>query len=514
MGQVQPGGEVIQQCRKHYSICKGIISKEPLDLPALGDETGNYHPSSSSYVPKNGTATLNSKQKRILARKKAKEQERDRINEENWGGMCRGGCGKYILGTYLCPDCKKKEADKNFALQPGEVELFRGNVGKEEDKIVKQVVVRKASSIKMLPIVWLWKDRIPEGAITWIVGQPGNAKSLMTIEIAACATTGRDYPDGAKNSAGAMKVLMFCGEDDLSRTVIPRLVAAGANLDNIGFLDNKSFRGTVGESKVPGRSIDLSQDMETLMQIIKANPDFKLLICDPITGIFGSKKITKDEEVNPILEELVDLCQQTGLTFVGISHTPKRQTNSAIEKISGGSAVAGKCRAAFMLSQDPDSDGDHDHVMTIIKGNLTGNKKGMKYTTVPAVVKDENGKEIAIVKISWSKEECNMTADDVLVKQNSRKPDDDRQIARCEAFLRTYLAKGPVRSPDVYDAAKMQEFGQTTVKRALKNIGGDHIDRRNQREGYWMTSTPGAPFPADVVEREQVTMALAAGEEL
>jgi hypothetical protein len=78
----------------------------------------------------------------------------------------------------------------------------------------------------------------------------------------------------------------------------------------------------------------------------------------------------------------------------------------------------------------------------------------------------------------------------------------------------TYLAKGPVRSPDVYDAAKMQEFGRTTVKRALKNIGGDHIDRRNQREGYWMTLSPGAPFPADVVGRDQVSMALAAGEEL
>jgi hypothetical protein len=458
----------------------------------------------------------NNQQGAMLKKRAPKPRQ---ICEENWGGPCRGGCGKVITGQFTCNDCKKKKAETNFTLNPGEVELWRGAVStKDKDgeqlMMTRQVVMRKATSIKPRPQEWLWQDRIPKGAITWIVGQPGNAKSLLTIEITAAATTGKDWPDGSKNTNGTMKVLMFCGEDDLATTVIPRLMAAGANLENVGFLDNKAFRGTVGESKVPGRSIDLSQDMETLMQIIKANPDFKLLICDPITGIFGSKKITKDEEVNPILEELVDLCQQTGLTFVGISHTPKRQTNSAIEKISGGSAVAGKCRAAFMLSQDPDSDGDHDHLMTIIKGNLTGNKKGMKYTTVPAAVKDENGKEIAIVKISWSKEECNMTADDVLVKQNSRKADDDRQIARCGAFLRTYLAKGPMRSPDVYDAAKMQEFGQTTVKRALKNIGGDHIDRRNQREGYWMTLTPGAPFPVDVVEREQVTMALAAGEEL
>jgi putative DNA primase/helicase len=492
MGVVRPGDAPIELCRDCYMRSNGMIATgaRPLSEAVL------------AKLPPKARA-------KIKAR-----QGRDRLREEDDAlGECMGGCGKTVRGD-RCPECHEEFWRQQYGLNSGEIELWRGNVGNKADQIVRQVVMRKATSIKPRPQEWLWQDRIPKGAITWIVGQPGNAKSLLTIEITAAATTGKDWPDGSKNTNGPMKVLMFCGEDDLATTVIPRLMAAGANLENVGFLDNKAFRGTVGESKVPGRSIDLSQDMETLMQIIKANPDFKLLICDPITGIFGSKKITKDEEVNPILEGLVDLCQQTGLTFVGISHTPKRQTNSAIEKISGGSAVAGKCRAAFMLSQDPDSDGDHDHVMTIIKGNLTGNKKGMKYTTVPATVLDENGKEIAIVKISWSKEECNMTADDVLVKQNSRKADDDRQIARCEAFLRTYLAKGPVRSPDVYDAAKMQEFGKTTVKRALKNIGGDHIDRRNQREGYWMTLTPGAPFPTDVVEREEVTMALAVGEEL
>lgn len=203
-----------------------------------------------------------------------------------------------------------------------------------------------------------------------MVGQPGNAKSLFTIEVVACATTGRDYPDGAKNTTGPVKVLMFCGEDDLKKTVVPRLLAAGADLKNIRFLDSRSFRGMVGDVVERGRAIDLDQDMETLMGVLKANPDIKLMVADPITGIFGAKQITKDQEVNPILEELVDLCKESGLVFLGVCHTPKRQTNSATEKIAGGSSVAGKCRAAFMLSHDPDSDGKHDHVMTMIKGNL------------------------------------------------------------------------------------------------------------------------------------------------
>jgi putative DNA primase/helicase len=461
-------------------------------------------------APNNGAANLTPKQRQIMDRQRRRNKPQE-ICEENWGGMCKGGCGKTVQGEFYCSDCRKSAAEKNFKLEPGEVELYRGSVGKKEDRIVKQVVAIDATSIKAEPMTWLWKDRIPDGAITWIVGQPGNAKSLLTIEVVACATTGKQWPDGTPNTMGAVKVLMFCGEDDLAKTVVPRLMAAGADLTKVRFLDRRSFRGTVGDSKVPGRSIDLDQDMETLLGMLKANPDVKLLVADPITGIFGSKKIGKDEEVNPILEELVDLCKVTGLTFLGVSHTPKRTTNSSIEKISGGSSVAGKCRAAFMLSGDPDSDDKHDHVMTLIKGNLTGNQSGMKYRTVAAEV-EADGVTIPIVKISWG-ETTDMIADDVLAAQNSKKDERDRQQDKCEAFLRTFLAKGPQRSPEVYDAAKQLGFGDTTVRRALKKIGGDHVDRRNHGSGYWMTLTSNDEF-VEPKATEEPTMVLADAEAL
>ena len=321
----------------------------------------------------------------------------------NWGGPCRGGCGKVITGQFTCNDCKKK-AETNFTLNPGEVELWRGAVStKDKDgeqlMMTRQVVIRKATSIKPRAQKWLWQDRIPKGAITWIVGQPGNAKSLLTIEVCAAATTGKN-PDGSENKNGP-RVLMFCGEDDLATTVIPRLMAAGASLETWAF-STTSLSGARSSPKC--RDVPLTyRSMETLMQMIKTNHDVKAPDPDPITGIFGSKKITKDEEVTPSLRSWL-ISSADGLTFAGISHTPKRQTNSAMEKISGGSAVAGKCRAAFMLSQDPDSDGDHDHVMTIIKGNLTGNKRPRNTRRRPPC--EGKTKEIAIVKISWSKEEC------------------------------------------------------------------------------------------------------------
>lgn len=448
------------------------------------------------------------------AKHAAKSKRPKPQSEENWGGPCRGGCGKIAQGEYVCYDCRKKQESKLFKVELHEAELWRGSDFVEDMAVEKQVVVRKGAYISAKPIEWLWQERIPSGAITWVVGQPGNAKSLLTVDIAARASRGADWADGQRNENGSVKVLMCCMEDDLEKTVLPRLLAAGADMKNIDFLDDKSFREKIGSSTTAvKRSINLDHDMDTLLGIIRRNPEYKMMICDPITGIFGAKSINKDQEVHPILQSLATLCQDTGLTFVGVVHTPKRQTNSATEKVAGGSAVAGKCRAAFMLSRDPDSADKHDHVMTSIKTNLSGVKDGLKYRTVPAKVKDSDpaSPELGTVRIEWTGTTEDQ-ADDVLAKQNAKPEQRDKQIDKCEAFLMTILAKGPVRSPDVYDAAKKLGFGDTTVKRALKNVGGRHLDHRAQSQGFWMTLEPPAPSVSG--SEPEKTMAVGAGEEL
>jgi hypothetical protein len=262
------------------------------------------------------------------------------INEENWGGLCKGGCGEYITGQFVCNKCKAKAAEKNFALNPGEHQIYRGNEGEPSLKIVKQVVVIGAADGDIEDISWLWPNKIPLGCATWCMGQPNNAKSLMTCAITACVTTGKDFPDGSANTVPASRVLMYSGEDSLSKIVRPRLLAHGADLTKVQFLDRKSFRTIAGDNEPEKRPLDLSQDCGVLLAAVKANPDIKLIIADPITGIFGQKSINKNEEANPIFEQLIDFCEASGIAFLGVLHVPKRTTNSSIEKIAGGTAVA------------------------------------------------------------------------------------------------------------------------------------------------------------------------------
>src|SRR5208282_165777 len=154
------------------------------------------------------------------ARKEALVRASKTSHEENYVGSCKGGCGKAVTGEYVCYACREKAKAKSFALKSGEIELWRGDVKDGDGRLMRQIVAVSADSIQPERMGWVWRDRIPDEAITWILGQPNNAKSLLTIEIAACATTGKAWPDGTENTMGAVDVLMLCFEDSLSKQVV------------------------------------------------------------------------------------------------------------------------------------------------------------------------------------------------------------------------------------------------------------------------------------------------------
>ncbi len=449
--------------------------------------------------------SLNAKQKGILDKRHKQQQ----VCEENWGGPCKGGCGEYITGQYVCPACKQKKEAEAFALHKGEVELYRAVVGKPEDKIVKQVVVTNAADGDIEDTEWIWLNKIPLGCATWVLGQPNNGKSLMTCAIAACVTTGKDFPDGSKNTTSPSKVLMYCGEDSISKIVRPRLLAAGADLTKVDFLDRKSFRTRAGDSDPEKRPLDLSQDCDVLLDLVKQHPDIKLLIVDPITGVFGNKNINKNEEANPVFEQLIDFCEASGIAFVAVLHVPKRTTNSSIEKIAGGTAVAGSAKSAFMLSRDPDSGDKHDHLLTMVKWNYASDANGIKYKTVPATA-IWKGKQTSTASIEWG-EIVTEIADDVLVKQNSKKEARNTEQEKCDVWMLTYLGDAPKRSPEVYKAGESLGFSETTVKRSLQNIKGSHLDGRKfgRGAGWWMAA-PGVGFD-ELPEEKRITLAAAEG---
>jgi putative DNA primase/helicase len=77
----------------------------------------------------------------------------------------------------------------------------------------------------------------------------------------ACVTTGRKWPDGSDGIPPG-RVIMLTAEDNLSQTVKPRLLAAGADCNRVFFLprirkDNKN------------RMFLLAQDFDELEEYLR-----------------------------------------------------------------------------------------------------------------------------------------------------------------------------------------------------------------------------------------------------
>ena len=108
-----------------------------------------------------------------------------------------------------------------------------GEAKPEKHKDVKSgLVIDCASEIEIKPISWLWPDRIARGKQTIIAGEPGLGKSQLSAYLAATVSTGGDWA-GGEGSATLGKVIILSAEDDPADTMVPRLMAAGADLKNI-----------------------------------------------------------------------------------------------------------------------------------------------------------------------------------------------------------------------------------------------------------------------------------------
>ena len=88
-------------------------------------------------------------------------------------------------------------------------------------------------------------------------GRAEKGKSTLLVDLAARITRGHSFP-GETETRQPGNVVMLIAEDDIAATVVPRLIAAGADLTRIYFLTaTKDERGDI----VP---FHLSDDCERL----------------------------------------------------------------------------------------------------------------------------------------------------------------------------------------------------------------------------------------------------------
>ena len=87
-----------------------------------------------------------------------------------------------------------------------------------------------AAAITPEPIDWLWEGWLATGKLHILAGAPGTGKTTVALAFAATISCGGRWPDGARADPG--QVLIWSSEDDAKDTLVPRLIAMGANLNS------------------------------------------------------------------------------------------------------------------------------------------------------------------------------------------------------------------------------------------------------------------------------------------
>jgi hypothetical protein len=327
----------------------------------------------------------------------------------------------------------------------------------------------------------LWRGRIARGKHTAIAGEPGNGKSQLAIYIAATISRGGEWPFG-EGRAPIGNVIIFNAEDGADDTVVPRLMAAGADMSRVHIVS------AVQEGSKGRRAFNLQADLALLERKIAEIGDVALVIIDPISSYMGKTDSHKNAEVRGALEPVSEMSERLQVAILSITHFSKSGANTntkALHRFIGSIAFVGAPRAAFVVVEDTDRE---DRILFLhAKNNVAREPQGLAYRLVQRLVGDA-GQEIVASYVAWESEPVTISADDALRASDGG---GDRSAAtEAEEFLREKLSQGPVFAREGEGDARALGIAPRTLKRARKKLGVI-AEKGGLKEGWtWRLPSP------------------------
>jgi hypothetical protein len=208
-------------------------------------------------------------------------------------------------------------------------------------------------------IQWLWPDRIALKSITVLEGDPGQAKSAVTYDLAARVSTGASMPN-CEATMPAAGVVLLQNEDSPGNTVKPRLIAAGADLTRIFAYDKKKFAD----------QLILLPDDIALIEDIVAEHEVRLIVVDPFFDFLRGDP-NSGQNVRKALIPLAALAERRDLAVLLVRHLTKHVSGNALYRGSGSIGIVGAARSALLAAHDPSSNDPHRHILALTKTNLS-----------------------------------------------------------------------------------------------------------------------------------------------
>ena len=339
------------------------------------------------------------------------------------------------------------------------------------------VVLVNGADLNPEPIQWLWNGWLALGKLHLLAGTPGQGKTTIAMAMAATVTAGGRWPDGSRTEAGS--VLIWSGEDDCADTLLPRLLAAGADKHRVFFVTGSRVNGEIC-------TFDPARDLRALQAETERIGNVRLIVVDPIvTAVTGDSH--KNTETRRDLQPLVDLAANTHAALLGITHLSKGGAGGdPVQRVLGSVAFVAVARVVMVAAKVKSDEGDDKRILARGKSNIGPDGGGFEYH----LEQIEPLPEISASRVMWGGA-VNGTAQDLLAEPDNR-DEDGGTLDDAKRFLTGLLSDAPVPSKVVKADADGAGYSWATIRRAQKALGVEAI-KEGMKGGWVWRLPPTAP---------------------
>ncbi len=314
---------------------------------------------------------------------------------------------------------------------------------------------------------------LPRGEVTWFEGATKTGKTTVAIEIAARLSRGDKWIDGTPMKHG--RVAIITCEDDIDRTVIPRLIAAGADLSRVRVLQ---VRFPAGGEAAPSLALDLAGIEDRLRA-----GEYDLLIVDGTFGVLGVKDGNSYTDAYRAMVPIIEMVRRLNIAAILVRHVRKSDA-SALNRGLGSVGYASLARSTVSFAVDDDD--DTLRLMAHAGCNVGPTGPTYQYKIVNGVPIPEFERPVGAVE--WG-EIVPLSADEIMLGR----PASDRSEGEiAQDWLDDHLIEAPQFSDDLRAAAKKEDISPRTLQRAARKRGVVMVPGAPGRRGTWALPAPSS----------------------
>lgn len=402
--------------------------------------------------------------KRLVIASLGNKSHRDRFDTDS--NFARSKFIEKVIGKFKLPQSAHEWLNEEIERIADEVD--------EAPAASAALRVVSASEIEPATAEFLMPGFIPLGAITTFEGDPADGKSQVGLSIAARITQGIALPPAHsfEGQYDPANVIISNFEDDPARTIVPRLIAAGADLTKIQLI--REVEGFDGNDRL----LCLPGDIPRIEQQIIATQAV-LWIVDVFTACLASSvSVNNDADIRRVTSQLSAMAERTKCAIVLIRHLNKKSGTHAMYRGGGSIAIAGASRSVLLVGRDPED--PDSRILASVKSNLCKSPASLRFHI------EAHGDTSRVV---WG-DQCDLQANDLLGQDH--KPGGGSKLETAKAILVDVLSNGPRGESEVLDAIESAEISTATYWRARKALNVHSEKTGFGKTGEWLLSLNGA----------------------